>query len=130
MSVICASVETLVEDALAQQQADLVDHHQLAGIGDSDRQAAVGSLFQRDEVVTEHQVDGNLLEQIMMQLEVVQIHELAAIAPRDVLRPGHFVRNPSGRNGSAVSACARSLVSVSAIAILLPLLNLFLRNSV
>ena len=31
----------LGEDALAQQQADLVDHHQLAGIGDGDGQPSV-----------------------------------------------------------------------------------------
>ena len=44
------------DDALAQQQADFVDHHQLAGIGDRDGQLAVRGFFQRNEVVAEHQV--------------------------------------------------------------------------
>ena len=57
----------LGDDALAQQQADLVDHHQLAGIGDRDRQAAVRGLFQRNEVVAEHQFDGDLAKQILLQ---------------------------------------------------------------
>ena len=76
----------LGDDALAQQQADLVDHHQLAGIGDRDRQRAVPSFFQRDEVVPEHQVDRDLLEQFVMQLEVVEVDEFAAITPRHILR--------------------------------------------
>ena len=60
------------EDALLEQQADLVDHHQLAGIGDGDGQAAVRGLFQRNETVAEHQVDGNVFEKFVMQLEVVR----------------------------------------------------------
>ena len=75
----------LGEDALAQQQADLVDHHQLAGIGDGNGQASVFGLVQRNEVVAEHQVDRNLLEQIVVELEVVQVDKLAAIAPGHVL---------------------------------------------
>ena len=74
------------DDALLQQQADLVDHHQLAGIGDRDHQLAVLRLFQRHEVVAEHQVDGDLLEQLVMQLEAGEVDEFAAIAPRHILR--------------------------------------------
>ena len=50
------------DDALLQQQADLVDHHQLAGIGDGDGKLAVRGLFERDEVVAEHQLNRNLFE--------------------------------------------------------------------
>ncbi len=85
------------EDPFAQQEADLVDHHQLAGIGDRDGQLPVPRFLQRHEVVAEHQVDGHLLEEFMLQLETVQIHELAAIAARDVLCPiglcGRFLGN-------------------------------------
>jgi len=73
------------DDPLLQQQADLIDHHQLAGVGNRYRQLAVGSLFQRHEVVAEHQLRGKFLEQLMMQLEVGEIYKLAAIAPRHVL---------------------------------------------
>ena len=94
----------LGEDALAQQQADLVDHHQLAGIGDGDGQASVFGLIQRHEVVAEHQVDRDLLEQIVVQLEVVQVDELAAIAPRDVLRLVQIVHVGRGsQTGPAIS---------------------------
>ena len=54
------------DDALLQQQADFVDHHQLAGIGDGDGELAIGSLFQRHEVVPEHQLYRNFLEQLVM----------------------------------------------------------------
>ena len=74
------------DDALLQQQADLVDHHQLAGIGDGNGQFAVGGFFQRHEVVAEHQLDRNLLEQLVMQFEVGEVDEFAAVAPRHVLR--------------------------------------------
>ena len=85
MSLICESVATLVDDAAAQQQADLVDHHQLAGIGDRDDQPAVGCVFQRHEVVAEHQVHRDLAEQLVLDVEVLQVDELAAIAPRQIL---------------------------------------------
>src|ERR1041385_1504944 len=41
-------------DAPVQQQADFIDHHQLAGIGNGDRQRAV-ILLQRNKVVAKHQ---------------------------------------------------------------------------
>ena len=74
------------DDPLLQQQADFVDHHQLAGIGNRNGQLAVRRFFQRHKVVAEHQLRGKLLEQLMMKLEVGEIDKLAAIAPRHVLR--------------------------------------------
>src|SRR5580692_3355347 len=85
------------DDALAQKQADLVDHHQLAGIGDGDREPAIFRLLERHEVVAEHQVNGNGFEQIVVQLEVMQVDELAAITPRDILRPFQFLGVGAGR---------------------------------
>jgi hypothetical protein len=81
------------DDALAEQQADLVDHHQLAGIGNGNRQAPVGRLFQGHELIAEHQVHRDLLEQIVVQLEVAQIDEFATITPRDIPRALEFVGN-------------------------------------
>ena len=86
----------LGRDAAAQQQADLVDHHQLAGIGHGDQQAAVRLVFQRHEVVAEHQVHWDLAEQVVLDVEILQVDELAAIAPREVLavlRPRRRVAN-------------------------------------
>ena len=74
----------LGHDAPAQQQADLVDHHQLAGIGDGYNQPAVVLLFQRHEVVAEHVVHFDLAKQLVLDVKVLQIDELAAIAPRQV----------------------------------------------
>ena len=68
-----------------KQQADFVNHHQLAGIGNGDRQLAVRGLLQRHELVAEHQLDRDFLEQLVMQLEAAQVDELAAIASRYVL---------------------------------------------
>ena len=42
-------------------------------------------LLQRHEVVAEHQVDRNLAEQLVLDVKVLQVDELAAIAPRQVL---------------------------------------------
>ncbi len=86
----------LGENALAQQQADLVNHHQLAGIRDGDGQASVFGLVQRHEVIAEHQVYRNLFEQIVVKLEIVQVNEFAAIAPGYVLGLGLIVHVGSG----------------------------------
>ena len=84
------------DDVLAQQQADLVDHHQLAGIGDGDGQPAIFGFFQRHEVVAEHQVNRDGLEQIVVKLEVMQVNELAAIAACNVLRFFQFFAVSAG----------------------------------
>ena len=73
------------DDAAAQQQTDLVDHHQLAGIGHGDHQPAVGLFLQRHEVVAEHLVHFDLAKQFVLDVEVLQVDELAAIAPRQIL---------------------------------------------
>ena len=105
----------LGEDALAQQQADLVDHHQLAGIGDGNGQASVLGLVQGNEVIAEHQVHRDLFEQIVVQLEIVQVHELAAIAPGDVLGLGQIVDVGSGRQPGPAIPTVRDYWFVSAI---------------
>src|ERR1700674_585260 len=87
----------LGDDALAEQQADLVDHHQLAGVGDGDGEPAILGLLQRHEVVAKHQVDWNGFEKIVVQLEIMQVDELAAVAPRDVLRLFQFLGVGAGR---------------------------------
>ena len=81
----------LGDDALLQQQADFVDHHQLAGIGNGDRQPPVLRFVERDKVIPEHQVDRNLLEQVMVELEVAQVDEFATVAARDIPRAFQFV---------------------------------------
>src|SRR5678816_2662698 len=81
----------LGDDSLAQQEADFVDHHQLAGIGNRDRQLSISSFFEWNEVVTEHQVDRDLLEQIVMELKIVKVDELAAISTSGILRTFEFV---------------------------------------
>src|SRR4051812_1036193 len=73
------------DDALAQQQADFIDHHQLAGIGNSNRQTSVSSFLKRNKVVPEHQVRRNFRKQIVVQLEIMQVYELATIPSRNIL---------------------------------------------
>jgi hypothetical protein len=96
------------DDTLAQQQADLINHHQLAGVRDGDGEPAIFRLFQRHEVIAEHQVDGNLLEQVVMQLEIVQVHKLAAIAPCDILGFFQFLVLDARDNTSAISAARQN----------------------
>ena len=96
------------DDPLSQQKADLVDHHQLAGIGDRDGESAVARLFQRNEVVAEHQVHWDFLEQIVLQLEAVQVDKLAPVAPGDILRAIGF-------RGRLIGRHAADLCSVAAV---------------
>src|ERR1041385_2645679 len=70
----------LGDDTAIQQQADFVNHHQLAGVGDRNRQTSVLQLFQRDEVVAVHQLHWHFFQQIVLQLKVTQVDELAAAA--------------------------------------------------
>src|SRR5260370_19675279 len=84
------------DDPLTQQQADLVDHHQLAGIGNGNGQPPVPRFFQRNKVVAEHKVRRDFCEQIVMELKIMQVHKLAAITPRYILRPLQFFGMGSG----------------------------------
>ncbi len=95
----------LGDDALLQQQADLVDHHQLAGIGDGNGETAVTGLFQRNEVVAEHQFDRDAFEQVVMKFVIGEIDEFAAIAPRHVLRALQIGQRIASRaDGPAIPA--------------------------
>ena len=96
----------LGDDSFAEQQADLIDHHQLAGIGDRNRQPSVRGFFQRDEVVAEHQMHRDLFEEIVMQLKVAKIDEFAAVPSGDIACPFQFIarRRRLGRKPSAVDA--------------------------
>src|SRR5690348_4334426 len=94
----------LGDDALAQQQANFVNHHQLAGIGNSDGQPPILRLLQGDEVVAEHQVYRDLLEQVVVELEIAQVNVLAAIAPRNIPRPRESVGRSFGGDAPAVPA--------------------------
>ena len=96
------------DDPLVQQQTDLVNHHQLTGIGDGNSQLALERFFQRDEVIAEHQPRINFGEQVMVKLEVAQVHELAAISPGNILRASEFITiiAGNGRRGlSVATAC-------------------------
>jgi hypothetical protein len=60
-------------------------HHQLRGVGDGDGEAAFG-LLQRHEVVAEHHVHGDGLEELVLDLEVLQVDELGVVAAGEHLR--------------------------------------------
>ncbi len=68
-----------------QQAGDLVQHHQLRRIRNRNRQP-VPRLLQRNEVVPEHHLDRNGLEQFVLDLEVLQIHKLGVVSPSQHLR--------------------------------------------
>src|SRR5205814_2056020 len=66
------------------------NHHQPAGVGDGDAQPPI-FLFQRHEVVAEHQIDGDGPKQIVLDVVVLQIDKLAAIATRQILGARLFI---------------------------------------
>ena len=71
---------------LPKQPGDLVQHHQLRGVGNRDRQPSL-RLLQRHKVVPEHHVDRHALEELMLDLEVLQVDKLRVIPPRQPSRP-------------------------------------------
>src|ERR1017187_2009611 len=58
------------------------DPSKLMMIDDGNHQAPIGLALQRHEVVAEHQVHWNLAEQFVLDVEILQVHELATIALR------------------------------------------------
>src|SRR5262249_30165720 len=66
-------------DPSLEQQADLVDHHQLAGIGNGDPEYRV-ILLQWNEVVAEHQVDRDGFKKFGIQVVIAQVDKLTTIA--------------------------------------------------
>ena len=70
---------------LVQQQANFVDHHQLTGIGDRDREL-VAVLLQGNKVVAEHQVHRNRTKEFVLDMVVFEVHELTAVAPGQIAR--------------------------------------------
>src|SRR5205807_1169632 len=65
-------------DSPVEEEADLVNHHQLAGVGNRNPQNPL-ALFQGNKAVAEHQIYGDRLEQLGVQMIIAQIDELAAI---------------------------------------------------
>ncbi len=52
-----------------QQQADLVDHVELAGVAERNRQPSIFQLLQRHEVEAEHQLHRHLAEEFVLDPE-------------------------------------------------------------
>ena len=77
-------------DSLPQQAADFIQHHQPAGIADGDHQP-VFQLLQGHEVIAKHHVDGHAAEELVLDAEVLQVDELAAIAMGQRLGPRGLV---------------------------------------
>ena len=65
-----------------QHDGEFVDQIQVAGIGERDFESAVLDL-DRDEVVAEHQVDRDGMEQVVIDALFPKVYEFAAIARGD-----------------------------------------------
>ena len=89
-SEICVSVATLTRSFFFSSDRQLVDQVQIARIGQRDLERSVLRV-QRNEVVAEHQVDRDRMEQIVIDLAFPQIDVLAAIARRKRLRLLRFL---------------------------------------
>lgn len=64
-----------------QQDRQFVDEVQVPRVGQRDLQQA-GARFQRHEVVAEHRINRDALEELVVDLGGFQVHELAAVARR------------------------------------------------
>ena len=78
------------DDAMAEQAGDLVEHHELRGVGDGDDQR-IRPLLDGHEVVAEHQLDGHGAQQVVLDAEVLQVDKLGAIARGEHFGVGAFV---------------------------------------
>ena len=90
-SEICESVATLTLQLLLQQDGQLVDQVEVAGVGEGDLQGAVFGA-QGHEVVAEHQVHRDGAEQLVVDVPLPQVDELAAVAPGQLLGLGGLLR--------------------------------------
>src|SRR6185312_14701042 len=63
----------------AEEDRQLIDEGDLARIGEGDFERSVLRMY-RDEVVPEHEIDGNGAEEIGIDARFLQVDEVAAIA--------------------------------------------------
>jgi hypothetical protein len=66
------------DQAGAQEAGDLVQHHELRGVGDGDGKAAF-RLLQRHEVVAEHHVHGHGFEELVLDFEVLEVDKVGVV---------------------------------------------------
>ena len=66
---------------MAEQACNLIQHHQQRGVADRDHQRVV-LLLDGHKVVAEHKFHRNGAQQVVLNLEVLQVNELGAIALR------------------------------------------------
>src|SRR6185437_12931492 len=87
-------------DAAAQQQPDLIHHHQLSGIGaGTDRGPLVRG--QRHEIIAEHQLDWHRSEQVGRDGMRLEIPQRAVVAAGQRLGAFEFRRRRRGDRGGA-----------------------------
>ena len=86
---IADGVPTVTLHRRAEQRRQLVDHRQVARIGDDDDQRLAVAAA-RDEAVAQHQVGGDGAEQLAVDVELVHVDELEPIALRQAAGFGRF----------------------------------------
>ncbi len=103
------------DDPMREQPGNLIQHHQPRWVADGNHQC-VALLFYRHEVVAEHQLDGHGAQQLVLNLEVLQVHELGVIALRQEFRLGALFlrarkRTYGYRNGKRMCGCSHDLLT-------------------
>ena len=81
---------------LLEQHGQLVDQVQIAGVGERDVERAVLGV-DRYEVVPEHQVDRNGVEQVVIDADFAEVDKLAAVARGQSRACVDFLRRIVGR---------------------------------
>ena len=66
-------------DAMREQPGNLVEHHQLRRVADRNHQRVL-LLFDGHKVVAEHQLHRDRAQQLVLNLEILQVHKLCVVA--------------------------------------------------
>jgi hypothetical protein len=87
------------DDAMGEEAGDLVENHEARGVADGDDEG-VFALLDGDEVVAEHQLDGNGAEEVVLDAEVFEVDEFGVIAAGECLGArAFFFRRGLGDDG-------------------------------
>ena len=100
---------------LSEQQGQLIAQQDLAGVGDGNGKRTVVK-FERNEVITEHQVRGNGPEQVGVDALLAQIDEAAAISLREFARDFALVKSLGAVGGCPiVFRCGHNVLTLAQV---------------
>uniref|UniRef100_E6QI37 Uncharacterized protein n=1 Tax=mine drainage metagenome TaxID=410659 RepID=E6QI37_9ZZZZ len=91
-------------DAAAEEAGNLVEDHEFRWVADGDDENVV-ALFEWDEVIAKHQLDGNGAQEVVLDFEVLEVGKLGAVAARELLGLGAFIDHAKLSVVSVLNLC-------------------------